>query len=67
MTRPTTRYVALLEGEGPGTSRPLLITGDKEVVESVTRILESRLMCRIEPRIPQSEPKVAREGTHGDA
>jgi hypothetical protein len=40
---PTRRYVAVLEGEGPGTSRPILATADPATVAAVIRLIQERL------------------------
>lgn len=39
----TTRYIAVLEGEGPGTSRTVLASADPEAVAAVMRVLGERL------------------------
>jgi len=39
----TMRYVAVLEGEGPGTSRPILATADPGTVDRVLAIIRERL------------------------
>ncbi len=54
MAGKTTRFVAVLEGEGPGTSRPILATGDPECVEAVTRIIQARLGRSPSPVSPPS-------------
>ena len=39
----TTQYVAVLESEGPGTSRPVLATSDPATVEAVIKIIRNRM------------------------
>lgn len=39
----TRRYIAVLEGEGPGTSRPILATSDPDTVARVIRLLQERM------------------------
>lgn len=36
-------FVSILEGESPDTTRPLLMTGDWEVVRAVAEVLGRRL------------------------
>lgn len=43
MKRKTTRYVAVLEGEGPGTSRPVIATSDQATVAAVLQLIQERL------------------------
>lgn len=39
----TRRYIAILEGEGPGTSRPILATADPDTVAQVIQLLQERM------------------------
>lgn len=39
----TTRYIAVLEGEGPGTPRPILATADPEIVSRVIALIRERM------------------------
>ena len=42
-SRRTTRYIAIMEGEGPGTSRPIVATADPDTVAAVVRIIQHRM------------------------
>lgn len=44
----TTRYVAVLEGEGSGTSRPIIATSDKATVDAVLELIRDRLGWDVE-------------------
>jgi len=52
MKRNTTRYVAILEGEGPGTSRPILATSDKDTVDAVLELIKRRLGEAVQDSLP---------------
>lgn len=48
MSTKTTRYIAVLEGEGPGTSRPIIATADPETVRRVIEIIRERMTAQPE-------------------
>ena len=56
---PTRRYIAVLEGEGPGTSRTILATADPDTVTEVMRIIRERI-----ERLP---PALALDPGDGDS
>lgn len=43
MSSHTRRYVAVLEGEGTGPSRPILATSDPATVEAVVQVIRDRI------------------------
>lgn len=47
--RRTTRYVTVMEGEGPGTSRAIIATSDPETVRRVCEILRERMNIAASP------------------
>ena len=53
MAQKTTRYVAIMEGEGPGTSRTVFATADPKAVAAVMQIVQERMSH--EPGAPPSE------------
>ena len=53
-SKETTRYIAVMEGEGPGTSRTILATADPDTVVAVVRIIQDRM-----GRSPASTPPVS--------
>jgi hypothetical protein len=42
----TKRFVAVLEADGPGTSRPIFATADPETVTEVMRVIRDHLAPR---------------------
>lgn len=53
----TTRYVAVYEGEGPGTSRPVIATSDPATVAAITRIIVDRVNAGQDLHPPQNEKR----------
>lgn len=48
----TTRYVAVHEGEGPGTSRTILATADPDAVAAVVQLLQEHMSRTLHPATP---------------